>query len=340
MLLMVAGLHAEQVQVVEELVTPGAQELVDAGWWSMPTEPVTTQAVEVVGQPLVAMVEPMPLPADSAQIKEMAVQAVDNLNRFFVLPPVMSDVLVALAQNSDLIVESIKISWDKALPMLKDLALDLGPQIRETFHLLQPLAEGNFDGVARVGDALIIKAGDVSEVIFNYHPRLIKLLSVLKDSPEAMKLKVLVESFATQHDAGRTINVQNINYALEQILSALQNREVLNAIRDGINELKTPGFWNRMEAKFAPELNALRRLAQQALDEARNIIIDRTGKTPEQWAEEIKARGADAVKALEAQTGKSADELLAIVKAQSDEFRGLVQQNVDRVQGQIAALMA
>ncbi|HAU30246.1 TPA: hypothetical protein DCW54_01280 [Candidatus Dependentiae bacterium] len=326
-LLMVAGLQAEQV--VEEVVTPGAQELLMASEWSDPAGAVET---------IMPVVQPMPLPVDPAKVKEMAVQAVDNLNRFFVLPKEVRDALIVLAQNSDLITQLAKVSWDKVLPMAKDLALDLGPQLREVFRLVQPLAEGNFDGVARVGDALIIKSGDIFEVIFNYHPRLIQILAELKDSIEGRHLKLLLSDFAAQRGFGGTINVANIDYALVQVLKALQNKEVLDAIRNGIAQLKTPGFWDRMEQKFAPEVGALRRLGQQALTEARAIIIDRTGKTPEEWVEIVKARGADGVKQLEQTTGKSVEEMKALAKAKVQELGDLARQNVARVQGQLAAI--
>ncbi len=297
---------------------------------------ILTDVVETVMPVAPVQLPPFQLPVDPVEVKRMAVQAVENLNKFFVLPGDVRDAFVAIAQNSDLITQSIKLSWDQLLPMLKDLAMDLGPQVRETFNLLKPLANGNFDGVARVGDMLIIKAGDMFEVIFNYHPRLMQVLAELKDSAEAARLKLLLADFAAQRGFGGTINVDNINYALTQIVSALQNKEVLDAIANGIRELKTPGFWNRMEQKFAPEIGALRRLGQQALTEARALIIERTNKTPEQWVEEIKVRGQEGVRALEQATGKSVDEMKALAKAKLQDLGELARQNVQRIQGQMS----
>lgn len=283
------------------------------------------------------ILEPVVLPIEPEQFKEFAVQAVDNINSFLVLPPEVEDALIMLAQNSDLILQSVKISWDKGLPMLKDMAMDLGPQLREVFHLVTPLAEGNLDGVSKVGDQLFIKAGHIAETIFHYQPRLIELLTELKDSEEASQLKVLVADFAAKRGFGGTINIKNIDYVLAKVIAALQNPKVLTAIHNGIKDLKEPGFWDRTAQKFAPEIKALRRLGQQALTQARAILIDRTGKTPEEWVEVVKQGGNQAITMVEQKTGKSVEELKALAKSKLSEFGDFAQKNIDKVQEQIVA---
>ncbi len=284
---------------------------------------------------------------NSEKARDLAVQGLQNLNNFNIIPPVAMGVLMPIAQNLDLITQAVTASWDvfvslnKFFPFIKDVALDLAPQVRDAYGITEPLLRGQMDQSGVVADLLIIKLGDTLDMLLTkYQPQLIEVLRELQGTEAANRLKRLVSEIAFKNGYGAAINQEKIDMVIVQILNALQNEQLLQVLRDGIRELRTPGFRDRLAEKFAPEIEALRRIAGTAINEIRERITDRTGMTPEQLIEEAKKLGNQGKAWVEEKTGRTFEEVAVLAQEKVDEVRALAAQGQQRVQDLVQQVMA